>query len=199
MLIPMLYSIGHSTHVLDKFISLLKQHEIDVVSDVRSAPYSKYASHFDKAVMERELPSRGVEYRYMGDVLGGRPEGEEYYDESGFVLYNRLAKASFFVDGLDRLVMASEEKRVAIMCSEENPETCHRHLLISRVLAGQGIDVRHIRGTGEIETYEQVHERLSAMHPERMQEDLFATSGETEWKSTRSVLRENRPRNSSDY
>jgi len=38
------------------------------------------------------------------------------------------------------------------MCAEENPASCHRRLLVARTLVRRGVAVRHIRGTGAIET-----------------------------------------------
>lgn len=195
----MLYSIGHSNHTFERFVELLKQYDIELLVDVRSAPRSSYMPHFDKVVLENKLPEQGITYKFLGDMLGGRPDGADYYDSAGYVLYHKLARASSFVNGVDTLTMLSEKHRAAIMCSEENPGTCHRHLLIGRVLHSQGIDLQHIRGNGTLDTYSQLAQREETLHPERMQEDLFGSSREAQWKSIRSVLRENQPKNSSDY
>jgi hypothetical protein len=37
------------------------------------------------------------------------------------------------------------------MCAEEDPEGCHRRLLVGRVLGDDGVDVVHIRGDGRLE------------------------------------------------
>ena len=195
----MLYSIGHSNQTFEALISLLKQHDIRLLVDVRTSPRSSYTPHFDKVVFENKLPEHNIQYKYMGDVLGGRPDGTEYYDADGRVLYYKLARASFFINGLDDLTMMAEQQRTAIMCSEENPSICHRHLLIGHVLQEQQIDLQHIRGTGLIETYSQLMLLEESAHPERNQEDLFGNARELEWKSIRSVLRENQRPNSSDF
>jgi len=41
-----IFSIGHSNQPLEAFLSLLQQHSIQVLVDVRSSPYSKYVPHF---------------------------------------------------------------------------------------------------------------------------------------------------------
>lgn len=194
----MLYSIGHSNQTFEALTSLLKQHEIKLLVDVRTSPRSSYTPQFDKVVLENKLPEQNIHYKYMGDVLGGRPEGADYYDADGRVLYYKLAKASFFVNALDDLTMLAEKQRTAIMCSEENPSVCHRHLLIGHVLHEQQIDLQHIRGTGLIESCSQLTLLEESAHPERHQEDLFGNARELEWKSIRSVLRENQRPNSSD-
>jgi uncharacterized protein (DUF488 family) len=38
------YTISHSNVAVDKFVLLLQKYRIEVLLDVRSVPYSKYAS-----------------------------------------------------------------------------------------------------------------------------------------------------------
>lgn len=40
---PRILTIGHSNHAVDDFMSLLRQHSITAVADVRSTPYSGFA------------------------------------------------------------------------------------------------------------------------------------------------------------
>ena len=42
-----LWTIGHSNHPLETFLALLRRHEIEVLVDVRSSPYSGYCPHFN--------------------------------------------------------------------------------------------------------------------------------------------------------
>lgn len=52
----------------------------DVSSDVRSSPYSKYATQFDRESLLEALRAAGFQYVYLGSELGGRPRGDAYYD-----------------------------------------------------------------------------------------------------------------------
>ena len=184
------YTVGHSNQTLEAFLELLKGHQVEVLVDVRTSPISAYAPHFNKAVLEKQLPLHGITYRFMGEELGGRPSEREYYDARGFVLYGRMARSFAFRQGIEKLLMVSEQNRLAIMCSEENPAICHRHLLIARVLTDEKIDILHIRGNGTTETYQQVVSESEA-GASQAQSDLFDSAGEEQWKSIRSVLREN--------
>ena len=67
-------------------------------------------------------------------------------------MYSRVAESPLFLKGIEHLEEVGKASRVAIMCSEEDPTACHRHLLIGRVLAQQGINLLHIRGDGHIQT-----------------------------------------------
>ena len=55
-----------------------------------------------------------------------------------------------FRAGLERLLTGAASYRVAIMCSEEDPARCHRRLLVTRALVERGVEVRHIRGNGQV-------------------------------------------------
>jgi uncharacterized protein (DUF488 family) len=147
-----IYSIGHSNHSLDRFLELLAQHEIDVIADVRSAPWSKYVAWSNQPVLRKELRQRGVRYVFMGEQLGGKPMGDDYEGVADRQeLYRRIAASASFQEGIDRLSYGASQHRVAMLCSEENPVVCHRHLLITPHLNERGVAVDHIRGNGAVE------------------------------------------------
>ncbi len=43
-----LWSIGHSNHPIERFLTLLRQHAIAMLADVRTAPYSRYSPQFNR-------------------------------------------------------------------------------------------------------------------------------------------------------
>src|SRR5207248_2088957 len=176
----------------EEFIALLTGHQIQVLADVRSHPYSRYVSHFNREELRAALQAAGIKYGFLGRELGGRPDDESFYDERGHVLYFRVAETPLFLQGIERLETGIRDFRVAIMCSEEDPAVCHRHLLVGRVMARRGTTVVHIRGDGSLQTDADV-----APH-EEMQPLLFDNTPEDAWKSLRSVLPKRPPPSSSD-
>jgi uncharacterized protein (DUF488 family) len=184
---PGLFSIGHSNVGLDVLIDLLLRHDIEVVVDVRTAPRSRYMPHFDSKPLCQSLAIAGMKYVFLGKELGGRPAGGEFYDDEDHVLYSRLAESELFETGLKRLLRGASEFRIAILCSEEDPLHCHRHLLIGRVLRGRGVSVAHIRGDGT----HQSEEVLASLEADELQQAaLFSEPGdERAWRSIRSVSR----------
>jgi len=185
---PTIYTIGHSNHPVEIFLGLLRQHGIATVVDVRSSPYCRFAVHFNKEDLQGRLRTEGVRYLLLGDVLGGRPEGEEFYDRQGYVLYDRVAQSRAFQSGLGELLREAAACRVAVMCGEEDPTGCHRRLLIGRVLAQQGVRILHIRGDGRVQTEPEVAGE-EEFRRTRGQLTLFDIREPDEWKSTRSVSR----------
>lgn len=177
---PHLFTVGHSNHAMESFIDLLKQHDIHVLADTRSSPYSRYVTHFNKEELHRAMTEAGIKYLFLGKELGGRPNGEEFYDEEGRVLYYRLAESPLFLEGIERLEKGIRQYRVALMCSEEDPTVCHRHRLVARVMVERGVQVSHIRGDGAIETVTIIPARTE-------QRSLFDLPEENNWKSLRPV------------
>ena len=160
-----LFTIGHSNQALDDFLRLLQEYRIETVADVRTVPRSRYVPHFSAGPLREALAGRGIAYIPMGQELGGRPTGEEFYDEEGHVLYGRLAATPAFRDGIDRVLGEAQTSRIALLCSEEDPSRCHRHLLIGQVLRARGVPVSHIRRDGHAETEAELAIREAEADP----------------------------------
>ena len=165
LLPPGLFSIGHSNMEMEEFVDLLGSHQIAVLADVRSAPYSSYSPWFGKRDLEGRLTKAGIRYVFMGKELGGRPVGEEYYyphRSEMRVHYDKVAETQLFQDGLEELWKIAESARTAMMCSEEEPGECHRYKLITWQLYEQSRPVAHILRDGallrtaEVKTFEKV-------------------------------------------
>ena len=152
-------TLGHSRHPLDRFLGLLRQHEVHVVVDVRSHPVSRFSPHFTRKALEAGLAEASIGYLFLGDALGGRPQSRACYDADGKVDYDRIEAQPFYLRGIDQLLDGISRSRVCVLCSEEDPSRCHRRLLITRTLAQRGVEVRHIRGTGTIETEAELRTR----------------------------------------
>jgi uncharacterized protein (DUF488 family) len=178
------WSIGHSNHDMPRFLELLRGVGVEVVADVRSQPYSRFSPQFNRREFKEALAEAGFAYAFLGDELGGRPPEPDLYDADGHVLYGEVAESERFRSGLDRLLSGAGRFHVAMLCSEEDPTNCHRRLLVTRVLAGQGIAVVHIRGDGSAETESELDARLR----QHSQSALFGEEL-SPWRSTRSVSR----------
>ena len=158
----LIYTIGHSDHDTGEFIALLRQHSITLVVDVRSRPYSRWAHQFNRETLARDLEDAGIAYRFMGDVLGGRPADPALYDpERERPDYRRVAQSITYQAGIDRLLDLARDERVAVMCSEGDHRRCHRHLLIAQTLLERGVRVLHIQPDGRTVKGERIARQLS--------------------------------------
>ena len=146
---PLVYTIGHSNHTTQTFIDLLRKFAIDAVVDVRSQPYSQWASQFNRELLHDDLRQAQIRYEFMGDVLGGRPGDPALYDPGKErPNYRRVEHTTAYQTGIDRLLTLAQHATVAVMCSEGDYRQCHRHLLISQTLLARGAQVRHIQPNG---------------------------------------------------
>ena len=152
-----LYTVGHSNHPIERFIELIDGVGIELIVDVRSVPFSRFAPQFNRKIVEKSLNSANLGYHYLGDLLGGRPEG---MGERTFLSWEQAAALASFQDGLGRLSALSASKRCAVMCAEKDPNRCHRKHLIARAVVSGGGNVVHILGDGTL-----VPERVRGLLP----------------------------------
>ncbi|MDP2661979.1 MAG: DUF488 domain-containing protein, partial [Dehalococcoidia bacterium] len=74
-----------------------------------------------------------------------------------------------FQEGLERLLAGLRVHRVCIMCAEEDPSSCHRNLLVGEGLRQRGVRVLHIRGSGVVETDEDLRKRKAGVAPNQLE------------------------------
>jgi uncharacterized protein (DUF488 family) len=154
-----IYTIGHSNHPLERFISLLKQHGINALCDVRSDPYSRINPQFNREALKEALWKSAITYVFLGKELGARSEDPSCYVH-GKVQYACLAKTALFRKGIDFLLERMQSCHLAMMCAEKDPLDCHRTILVSRHLDNLGIAIEHILPDGSLETHGQAVKRL---------------------------------------
>lgn len=178
------YTVGHSTHPLERFIGLLQQHGISAIADVRSKPYSRMNPQFNREDLKKALAEQGIAYVFLGKELGARSEDRSCYLQ-GKVQYGLLAKTDLFRRGLERVREGALKYRIALMCAEKEPLDCHRTILVARHIVGQGMEVRHILGDGRIEEHPALMARLVRQLHLPDSDDLFAGRAEVEQEAYR--------------
>jgi len=161
-MISQIWTIGHSTRTIDLFISLLEEHGIKLLADVRSLPGSKRYPQFNKEALERSLGESGINYAHFPE-LGGRrktrPDSKNTaWRNESFRGYADHMETDEFRNGIDRLLeLAKRAGPAAIMCAEAVWWRCHRSL-ISDYLKVRGVGVVHIMDVQKI----QLHPYTSA-------------------------------------
>ena len=178
-----LFTVGHSNLSIEDFISLLKKHKVNAIADVRSHPYSSYLPHFNRDLLKFELLKAKFKYVFLGNELGARPKDLSCYINDQAV-YKKIADSNTFKSGIERILIGLKKYRIALMCSEKDPISCHRTILICKYLRQLDININHIIDEKTIESQEQLEDRLLDFHgfdlennrlkiPEIIQFDLF--------------------------
>ena len=158
---PILYTVGHSTHPIEEFVALLQRHGVTCLADVRSQPYSRWNPQFNREQLARALALAGIDYKFLGDTLGGRPHQTDLYDPgSQRPNYSRQRQTPLYQQGLAALQELAQAQPTAMMCSEGDPETCHRTLLIVPSLLDLDYNVQHILPDGSLRQAEKHVEQL---------------------------------------
>jgi len=155
----MIFTIGHSDHTMERFVDLLHRNGISAIADVRSMPYSRFAPRFNQDQLNAALKADKIHYVFLGGELGARRSEPECYQD-GKARYELIVRTPRFQRGLARLREGSQTGRVAMMCAEKDPLTCHRAILICRHLRSSGMPISHILEDGRTETQAAMEDRL---------------------------------------
>jgi len=134
--------------------------KIKYLIDIRSIPYSKYVKQFNKEILIEQLQENGFEYRYFGNMVGG---GNIRFHNSSQNIpkLKEFRNAEKFKKGITILHnFILQKKKIALMCSEKDPFTCHRFFLVSYSLQNKGVTVNHILYNGEIIKNQALEKRL---------------------------------------
>ena len=145
-----LWTIGHSTHSIDRFLQMLEAHGVECLADVRRYPGSRAHPHFNPEPLARSLGERGIAYLPLQE-LGGRrnsrgPSTNTVWRNAAFRAYADYMASPEFAAGLERLTATARQRPTAVMCSEAVWWRCHRSL-IADALKASGWQVLHIMGS----------------------------------------------------
>ena len=127
---PCLFTIGYEGLTIDSFLNALISNNVSAVVDVRNNPVSmKYG--FSKTSLERYVNSVDIAYYHFPDL--GIPSALRQglsTPESYKRLFARYAKEMLPKQrqGLQAIQdLQAKHERIALMCFESDPLSCHRH------------------------------------------------------------------------
>ncbi len=128
-----IFTIGHSIHTLEKFISLLHSYKITSLAEVRSLPGSNRYPHFNKESLEKSLEEEGIKYYHISKLGGLRKTNPNSinlaWNNKSFRGYADYMQTKDFTEGLEELLSIAKNTKATIMCSEAVPWRCHRSLI----------------------------------------------------------------------
>jgi uncharacterized protein (DUF488 family) len=136
-----LYTIGFAGKSLERFVTLLRDARVQRLIDVRLRPASQlsgYARQGDLRFVLEEYEH--VEYRHSedlaptADILDGYRKSKDWY---GYEKAFSVLMAQRSMTGILHSIGAGAD-RVALLCSEHEPERCHRRLLAERYVDEHG-------------------------------------------------------------
>lgn len=169
-----IFTIGYAGFDIDSFISVLKKYKINSLIDVRSQPHSKFYKDFDKASLSETLDKYHICYRNYYKEFGARQSNVRYYP-NGYLDFSMYVKSTEFLAGMDRLIKAMPLGfTFVLMCSEKDPITCHRNIMVAKEFYHRGINVSNILSDGSTISQDKIEERLvDIYYPNRDQLSFF--------------------------
>jgi uncharacterized protein (DUF488 family) len=133
------FTIGYTGRKTEDIIATLKQHGVRTLVDVRQNPVSMYRPELSKSNLAQLLEDNGMCYAHLPQFgvprdirakaieTGSRDVIWAWYDENVVASFLNL---HYFLNGF--------EHPVALMCTEIDPQECHRHRL-SLALEAMGL------------------------------------------------------------
>jgi uncharacterized protein (DUF488 family) len=126
-------SVGYGGRRIGDFISLLLDHGVRVVVDVRLSPRSRVPGFAGRS-LGRRLNEAGIAYRHEPEL--GNPEDNREAIRGGDPIGSarfRALLANRGTTALSGLVADAMEGPVAVLCAERSESRCHRKVVIEAV------------------------------------------------------------------
>jgi uncharacterized protein (DUF488 family) len=130
-----LFTIGYEKRTITEFIAILEREHIDAVVDVRDVAWS-HKPGFAKSALRDHLEAAGIDYvhaQFVGNPKRLRAKGGT--TKQLIARYSKHLDANaMLIEQFDDLItdLTSRTPRVALMCFERDPETCHRSVIADR-------------------------------------------------------------------
>ncbi len=136
------FTIGHSTQPIDKFIQILQSHEIEQVFDVRTIAASRHNPQYNKEDLRKSLSRQQIDYLHCKGLGGLRHTNKASVNtgwrNASFRGYADYMQTIEFQENIEQLIELAREKQIVIMCAEALPWRCHRSLI------GDALVIRNI-------------------------------------------------------
>ena len=133
-----IWTIGYEHATVQAVMEALTKAGVEVLADVRALPLSRRPG-FSKSALAGAAQEAGIEYRHF-KALGTPREGREAARRHDLPVLERIYSGQLelpeAIAAGAELAGLAREKRVALLCYERSPRTCHRTLLRKAILPG---------------------------------------------------------------
>lgn len=140
-----IFTIGYEGLDIDDFMSLLSEHGIETVVDIRELPLSRKPG-FSKKALANVLNLSGLEYVHMVELGCPRPVRNSYRIDGDWKRYTAdfLKYLMTQKDAITELAELVQSSTCALLCYEADFNFCHRSMVADAVNKQCGADIEHI-------------------------------------------------------
>ena len=141
-----IHTIGYEGIDIDRFLSLLREHAIETVVDVRELPLSRKPG-FSKKALADTLNLSGLEYVHLPDLGCPKPIRSRYRTDGNWKRYTEgfLKYLNTQDEALADLASMAAISNCALLCFEADYNYCHRSMVANAVNQISGMRVSHIK------------------------------------------------------
>lgn len=145
-MIPPLATVGYENATQPDVLSWLKASKIELLIDVRAVASSRKAG-FSKTLLASGLNAVGIGYLHLRDL--GTPKAGRQAARAGRTdemrdIFTAHMQTDTARHALELAIAESREKRVCLMCYEEDWRCCHRAILADMIHARTGATLVHL-------------------------------------------------------
>lgn len=143
----MLWTIGYEGATPQAFDAVLSKYRIECVVDARAVAISRRKG-FAKTALSTRLASIGISYlhlRGLGDPKEGRIAARAGNWKEFLKIFHAHLRTHEAIRDLSVLADVAKMKRIALLCYEADPTTCHRSIVAEIIASQNDVEVFHIR------------------------------------------------------
>lgn len=123
---PEVFTVGYEGRTIDELVGLLRRHRVRVLVDVRLNAISRRRG-FSKTALAGSLADAGIDYVHEPQ-LGNPKENRPAFREGRPAAHRKYLKhvERQGTDAVARLTDLVASAPTALLCFEQEPESCHR-------------------------------------------------------------------------
>ena len=141
-----LATIGYQGCTIDDVLAALRQDGVDLLIDVRAVAQSRKPG-FSKRQLAAGLDAQGIAYVHLqglGTPKPGRDAVRAGHPERMEPIFREHMQSDRAQAELAQATQLARERRVCLLCFEQDPLTCHRRLVAEMIVQATGQSVTHL-------------------------------------------------------
>jgi len=142
------FTIGYEGLDVQSFVSLLRQHGVRTLVDIRELPLSRKPG-FSKRALAAVLADAGIDYIHMVSLGCPKSVRDRYRQDGSWQRYTKgfMEHLDQQANAVKELATTAAESDCALLCFEADHQRCHRSFVAEAVHRYSGAAVRHIKAT----------------------------------------------------
>jgi uncharacterized protein (DUF488 family) len=139
-------TIGYEGCTIDEVLAELRRGEVGLLIDVRAVPQSRKPG-FSKRQLAAGLDQAGIAYVHLqglGTPKPGRDAVRAGHPERMEPIFREHMRSDRAQAELAQARQLAHDRRVCLLCFEQDPTTCHRRFVAEMISAETGQKIVHL-------------------------------------------------------